>query len=92
MKPQHEDRLLKSFNCPLQDLQRWLRWLKQEVGADGWRFDFVKGYPGTHVRDYIRASDPVLAVGEFWDTCAYDEEGTLLPDQVCFPDYLNMTA
>lgn len=22
----------------------WLRWLRLQVGFDGWRFDFVKGY------------------------------------------------
>lgn len=43
------------------------------MGFDGWRFDFVKGYNGQHVREYIEASKPAMAVGEFWDDCAYDD-------------------
>ena len=27
-----------------KDLTNWLRWLRNTVGFDGWRFDFVKGY------------------------------------------------
>lgn len=29
-----------------QDIVKWLRWLKNSIGFDGWRFDFVKGYGG----------------------------------------------
>lgn len=43
------------------------------MGFDGWRFDFVKGYGGQHVREYIEATSPSLAVGEFWDDCAYTD-------------------
>ena len=66
----------------MQDFKRWLRWMKGELLVGGWRFDFVKGYSGRHVSDYIKATDPGLAVGEFWDDCAYDKEGVLLPNQV----------
>ena len=68
-----------------QDLISWLQHLTSDLKYDGWRFDFVKGYAGWHVRDYIQATSPQLAVGEFWDTCAYDEEGVLKPDQVPLP-------
>ena len=35
--------------CPLQervrkDLAAWLSFLRRNVGFDGWRFDYVKGY------------------------------------------------
>ncbi len=56
-----------------QDIKAWLSWLRSDVGFDGWRFDFVKGYGGHHVREYIEATDPALAVGEFWDDCAYTD-------------------
>ena len=26
------------------DIKAWMKWLKNNVGFDGWRFDFVKGY------------------------------------------------
>lgn len=56
-----------------QDIKEWLSWLRSDVGFDGWRFDFVKGYGGQHVREYIEATSPSLAVGEFWDDCAYTD-------------------
>lgn len=56
-----------------QDIKQWLSWLRSEIGFDGWRFDFVKGYPGRHVMEYIEASGPMTAVGEFWDDCAYTD-------------------
>ncbi|CAL8471337.1 g10879 [Coccomyxa elongata] len=56
-----------------QDIKHWLSWLRSDVGFDGWRFDFVKGYGGQHVREYIEATSPSLAVGEFWDDCAYTD-------------------
>lgn len=56
-----------------QDIKQWLSWLRSDVGFDGWRFDFVKGYPGRHTQEYIEGSSPRLAVGEFWDDCAYTD-------------------
>ena len=57
----------------MQDIGQWLSWLRSDVGFDGWRFDFVKGYPGRYVMEYIEASYPKMAVGEFWDDCAYTD-------------------
>ena len=57
----------------MQDIKQWLSWLRSDVGFDGWRFDFVKGYPGRYVMEYIEASHPKMAVGEFWDDCAYKD-------------------
>jgi hypothetical protein len=59
--------------APDQDIKHWLSWLRRDVGFDGWRFDFVKGYGGRHVREYVEATSPDLAVGEFWDDCAYTD-------------------
>ena len=53
------------------DIGEWLDWLRKDVGYDGWRFDFVKGYPGSYTGDYVTDSSPLLSVGEFWDTCHY---------------------
>lgn len=27
-----------------EDIKEWLKWLRNSIGFDGWRFDFVKGY------------------------------------------------
>ncbi|GBF99921.1 glycoside hydrolase [Raphidocelis subcapitata] len=52
------------------DITEWLRYLKT-VGFDGWRFDFVRGYGGQYIKQYIDATVPQMAFGEFWDTCEY---------------------
>ena len=36
------------------------------------RFDYVKGFSGRHVADYVAATNPCFVVGEFWDSLAYD--------------------
>ncbi|PSC71161.1 alpha-amylase chloroplastic [Micractinium conductrix] len=59
-----------------RDLQEWLAWLRLHVGFDGWRLDFVKGFHGSHVKDYMEASVPQFAVGEYWDALTYDWDGT----------------
>ncbi|KAK7317519.1 hypothetical protein RJT34_01832 [Clitoria ternatea] len=54
-----------------KDLKEWLRWLRQEIGYDGWRLDFVRGFWGGYVKDYLKASEPYFAVGEYWDSLSY---------------------
>ena len=27
-----------------KDITAWMKWLRNNVGFDGWRFDYVKGY------------------------------------------------
>ena len=45
--------------------------MRNDVGFGGWRFDFVKGYSGHFTKEYIEASKPYIAFGEYWDTCSY---------------------
>lgn len=47
-------------------------WFRKEVGYDGWRLDFVRGFWGGYVKDYILASEPYFAVGEYWDSLSYE--------------------
>ncbi|XP_057949232.1 alpha-amylase 3, chloroplastic [Malania oleifera] len=54
-----------------KDVKEWLRWLRKEIGYDGWRLDFVRGFWGGYVKDYIDASEPYFAVGEYWDSLSY---------------------
>ncbi|ONM38743.1 Alpha-amylase 3 chloroplastic [Zea mays] len=44
---------------------------RKEVGYDGWRLDFVRGFWGGYVKDYLEASEPYFAVGEYWDSLSY---------------------
>ncbi|KAG8383113.1 hypothetical protein BUALT_Bualt05G0151000 [Buddleja alternifolia] len=53
------------------DIKEWLRWLREAIGYDGWRLDFVRGFWGGYVKDYLDSSDPYLVVGEYWDSLSY---------------------
>mmetsp|Transcript_30415 Transcript_30415/g.76674 ORF Transcript_30415/g.76674 Transcript_30415/m.76674 type:complete len:713 (+) Transcript_30415:508-2646(+) len=54
------------------DYISWLQWLRNSIGFDGWRLDFVIGYAGEYTKLYVNATVPELAFGEYWDTCDYD--------------------
>lgn len=55
-----------------QDIKEWLNWLRNDVGFDGWRLDFVRGFSGAYVKEYIEASNPAFSIGEYWDSLAYE--------------------
>lgn len=59
-----------------RDLSEWMQWLRTHAGYDGFRLDFVKGFHGSHVKDYMEASVPSFAVGEYWDTMVYEWDGS----------------
>lgn len=44
---------------------------RREIGYDGWRLDFVRGFWGGYVKDYLDASEPYFSVGEYWDSLNY---------------------
>ena len=54
-----------------KDIREWMAWLRDSVGYDGWRLDFVRGFSGVAVREYLAHTGPSFAVGEYWDTLAY---------------------
>lgn len=39
-----------------------------------------RGFSGTYVKEYIETSNPVFAIGEYWDSLAY-EHGSLCYNQ-----------
>lgn len=39
-----------------------------------------RGFSGTFVKEYIEASNPAFAIGEYWDSLAY-EHGNLCYNQ-----------
>ncbi|GAB4839955.1 Alpha-amylase A type-3 [Ancistrocladus abbreviatus] len=54
-----------------KDIKEWLCWLREDIGYDGWRLDFVRGFWGGYVKDYLESSEPYFAVGEYWDSLSY---------------------
>lgn len=73
------------------DLTQWMQYLKNRVGFDGWRFDFVKGYSGVWAREYIDGTVPEMAFGEYWDTMEYGD-GVLSYNQVSRTQCLGWTG
>lgn len=49
------------------DIKEWMRWLKDDIQFDGWRYDYVKGFAAYHIGDYNDHTNPYLSVGEYWD-------------------------
>ncbi|KAJ4701759.1 Alpha-amylase [Melia azedarach] len=64
-----------------KELSDWMNWLKTEIGFDGWRFDFVKGYAPSITKIYMEKTLPNFAVGEKWDSLSYGEDGKLDANQ-----------
>ena len=48
------------------ETKAWMNWLKSDVGFDGWRYDYVKGFSGSYVQEYNNATSPYFSVGELW--------------------------
>ncbi|XP_057822676.1 uncharacterized protein LOC131035073 isoform X1 [Cryptomeria japonica] len=63
-----------------KDIKEWLNWLRTDIGFDGWRLDFARGFWGGYVKEYIEASNPAFSIGEYWDSLAY-EGGNLCYNQ-----------
>lgn len=63
-----------------QDLLGWLRWMRDEVGFQGIRLDFTKGYAPEYAREYSAVFGGGFTVGELWTSMSYDGD-QLLPDQ-----------
>lgn len=55
------------------DIIEWMRFLRNSIGFDGWRFDFVRGYNGQYCKTYVDATVPEMAFGEYWDSCEYTD-------------------
>lgn len=48
-------------------IKAYLKFLKEDIGYTGFRYDMVKGFIGTHVADYNDATGVEFSVGEYWD-------------------------
>ncbi|KAH7372909.1 hypothetical protein KP509_17G028300 [Ceratopteris richardii] len=49
-----------------------MNWLRADIGFDGWRFDFVKGYAPEYTKLYCERTHPSFAVGELWTNIRYN--------------------
>ncbi|GLT58945.1 hypothetical protein SLA2020_317980 [Shorea laevis] len=58
-----------------KELSDWMNWLKSEIGFNGWRFDFVKGYAPSITKIYMENTSPAFAVGEKWDDLSLGQGG-----------------
>lgn len=48
-------------------IEAYLKFLKEDIGYTGFRYDMVKGFSGSHVADYNDATGVKFSVGEYWD-------------------------
>ena len=42
----------------------WLNWLRNDVGFDGFRYDFVHGFHPKYIKEYNESAKPFFSVGE----------------------------
>lgn len=52
-------------------IKAYLKFLKEDIGYTGFRYDMVKGFSGSHVADYNDATGVKFSVGEYWDGNPY---------------------
>ncbi|MBR5685723.1 MAG: chitobiase/beta-hexosaminidase C-terminal domain-containing protein [Muribaculaceae bacterium] len=50
-----------------KNVNTYQKYLINELGYDGFRYDMCKGYAGYYVGLYNAASTPAFSVGEYWD-------------------------
>ena len=48
-------------------IKAYLKFLKEDIGYTGFRYDMVKGFSGTHVGEFNDATGIEYSVGEYWD-------------------------
>ena len=49
-------------------VKAYVKYLVDDLGYTGFRYDMVKGYDGSHVADYNQAAGVEYSVGEYWDS------------------------
>lgn len=48
-------------------IKAYVRYLKDDLGYQGFRYDMTKGFAASHVADYNDAAGIEFSVGEYWD-------------------------
>ena len=50
-----------------KNVKTYQKYLIEELGYDGFRYDMCKGYAGYYVGLYNKVCEPTFSVGEYWD-------------------------
>ena len=48
-------------------MKAYLKWMKNVIGFDGWRYDYAQGFKGKYIDMYNTAADNYFSVVEFWN-------------------------
>ena len=55
-------------NPNVQEMFRaYLKWLRNDIYVDGFRYDYCKGFHHSHINDYNKAAKAYFSVMEYWD-------------------------
>lgn len=55
-------------NSQVRDmLKAYLKWLRNDIHIDGFRYDYCKGFHNSHINDYNSAAQAYFSVMEYWD-------------------------
>lgn len=55
-------------NPKVQEMMKaYLKWMKNVIGFDGWRYDYAQGFKGKYIDMYNTASENYFSVVEFWN-------------------------
>lgn len=48
-------------------MKAYLKWMKDVIGFDGWRYDYAQGFKGKYINMYNSAAANYFSVVEFWN-------------------------
>ena len=48
-------------------VKAYLKWMRNEMGYSGWRYDVAKGFSAQYFGEYNDAGGAEISVGEYWD-------------------------
>ncbi len=48
-------------------IKAYLKWLRKDIGYDGFRYDYCKGFHNSHINEYNTAAEAYFSVMEYWD-------------------------
>ncbi len=48
-------------------MKAYLKWMKNAIGFDGWRYDYAQGFKGKYIDMYNSAAENYFSVVEFWN-------------------------
>ena len=55
-------------NSKVRDMiKAYLKWLRNDIKIDGFRYDYCKGFHNSHINDYNTAAQAYFSVMEMWD-------------------------